>query len=567
MLSLTPLQKKRLKKALPQLFAALAVLCITAGAIGAVVIQKSLQEESQDTRSQASIADGTVFVRSPQQGQSTAFTQNSERSLQLEVSTQGEKITQLHLVFNIITTVFDPPFLKLPSNSKLQILSQELEKTTDGFLVSSILEPKSSTEPFSTTAWEPLAELVFTPVRGGTIKIAFDAETSTALSATTGTDILKHVDLISYSILGGPSASPIPEGVGGIAVDLCNALCFTNAQCGPNQRCFDTGTEQRCRLVTNVSSTSCASPSTLGQNRSCNESCTDSRECGTGLSCWYNLCRNSVSVEDASCAVPSATQQQALAAQCNTTCQTNADCANNLRCFANECRLATNPSSTTCSPASAATVSTRYPNKGGTFATTTTPAPQPSAPPTVLPSTAPSTAPTPLPTETPVPSLEPTATDTFSQDRTAFDDFISLFKQADPRALTTWFQSQLSAEQLAVATQFLPIVLVGIGLLILLIVIGFFIKQFFQKDRTPHVAPQTFSNKPADKTSGVTLTSTKKEAATTPTIPKLPDSPAPRMTHSLGMQPATSPSSRTSATTASSPMLDRLKAKGVTPPK
>lgn len=575
---LTALQKKRLRRALPYLSLAGAVLFLFASILGIVLIQKPLREETQDARSQASIADGTVFIRSPQNGQVAAFAKDTERTLQLEIKTQGEPIKKIHLVFNIITTVFDPPLLKLPTTTKFAITSQELEKTKDGFLVSSIIEPTNS-ENFTSGDWQPLAELVFTPVRGGNIKLAFDAETSTALSATTNQDVLKHIDSISYSIIGGPESPAVPEAVGGVVPDLCNVLCSSNAQCGPNQRCFNTGTEQRCRLVTNVSSTSCSSAPTTTGTRSCNENCSDSRECATGLSCWYNLCRNSLAVEDASCTAPSQAQQQALAQRCNTDCTSNADCPNNMRCFAQKCRLATNPSSTSCSSADSLKVSSLYPTKGGLTASTPTQTTPPStAAPTPPPS--PSIVPSPSPSALPVPSLDPVLLEPLDENRTALDDFLSIVRSYDPRAFFNRFNASLTPDQYQTATQLLPFIALGLGLVLLVVVAFFFLRSTLmsrssRNDQPPNSPAVTAESKPA--------TPAKNQEKR---LPDLPSSPVPRDSRSLGVQPVSAPlasflkqqvkkqdqpqpntTAQEDKPASASPMLDRLKKKGVTPPR
>ncbi len=151
-------------------------------------------------------------------------------------------------------------------------------------------------------------------------------------------------------------------GTGGTDIVACNESCTSNAQCGANQRCF----ENRCRLVTNLSSTSCSLPADNGLQRTCNQYCADTRECATGYTCYFNRCRRPDNVDNTSCALPTATLQSAIAKSCNQTCNANADCANNMRCYNGACRLATNPSSTSCSAVTQKSVSGVYYVKPGT---------------------------------------------------------------------------------------------------------------------------------------------------------------------------------------------------------
>lgn len=249
--------KKRLKRALPQLFGALAVLFVTIGALGAIYFQKQLSEASLDNRLFASEDEGAVFIRSPQNGQTSAFVPETERVLQLEIKTQAEKLQQIQLSIAITTDVFDPPIFKVPASGKLEITAQQLAQTATGYSVSITLDPKTS-DPFSAPDWQPLVELYYTPIRGGSIVLTFDPATSKALAADTQLDTLKNIERITYIIVDSSSGSQqLPANVGGPVVDLCNIPCASNGECGLNQRCFDTGADRRCRLASNTASLNC----------------------------------------------------------------------------------------------------------------------------------------------------------------------------------------------------------------------------------------------------------------------------------------------------------------------
>lgn len=133
----------------------------------------------------------------------------------------------------------------------------------------------------------------------------------------------------------------------------CNATCGSNADCPSNYRCYATGTDKRCRLVTNVSSTSCSTTISQDITRKCNDYCADTSECATGYSCWYNRCRNPRNLDSKSCSNPSthtATTTVYTQAGCNAGCTTSRDCQAGLRCVAKSCRHPLNTSDASCSP-------------------------------------------------------------------------------------------------------------------------------------------------------------------------------------------------------------------------
>lgn len=137
----------------------------------------------------------------------------------------------------------------------------------------------------------------------------------------------------------------------------CNELCTSNAQCPADYRCYNTGTEQRCRLVTNVSSTSCASNTNQSLARRCNEYCADTSECAVGYSCWYNKCRNPRNLDSIRCANPpgyTTSNTVYTQAGCNVQCASSRGCQAGLRCYNGACRHPLNVTDISCSPYSSA---------------------------------------------------------------------------------------------------------------------------------------------------------------------------------------------------------------------
>ncbi len=180
------------------------------------------------------------------------------------------------------------------------------------------------------------------------------------------------------------SATYTYQSTGGTSKLSCNDTCSLNEQCPINHRCYDTGSGKRCRLVTFPSSESCNAPAS--GSLSCNSTCSFTSQCSGQNICWEGSCRNPSNVTSSSCANPSTAQQQAVIKSCNQTCSSNKDCGINLRCYSGACRLATNPSSSTCVAATTTTVSSAYSQtKGGTSdagASTATSSAQPSPMPT-----------------------------------------------------------------------------------------------------------------------------------------------------------------------------------------
>lgn len=177
----------------------------------------------------------------------------------------------------------------------------------------------------------------------------------------------------SASPTSSPNVSPSPSAspsVGGNEVQTCNESCSSNSDCDVNLRCYS----GQCRLVTNVTSTTCSAPADKGLSFRCDEYCADTRECADGLVCQSNRCRNPENLESKSCASLTVAERSSLVKSCNESCNSNADCDVNLRCYQGACRLATNPGSFSCSASTSKTVSNAVygGTKGGDETSTST---------------------------------------------------------------------------------------------------------------------------------------------------------------------------------------------------
>jgi hypothetical protein len=459
--------------------AIISFILVLIGAATLVLIQKPIKE-SQDLRQQASVDSGSVQMSfSPTSNSTLAI--NQEAQVNYQVTTNGVQVDGLQLVFNVVsdTLGFAPEFI-LTDTANLQIAYQQAEQVSDGYLLSFILIGDQIASPVFYASPTTVGYLRFTPQNTGTIEINFDVENSvsTVFNSTPPQDQLTHISTLNYTVVDPtqPSASPSPSptstttvspsptatstvtpsptptadpgtGTGGTAAASCNESCSSNNDCEANHRCYN----NQCRLVTNISSSTCAAPSTTdaGLNRACNEYCADNRECGSGYSCYFNRCRNPLNLDSTSCAAPSQQVATAMIASCNQGCATHKDCAANLLCHSasGSCRLATNPSSTSCTPASNNSVSTIYATKGATNGSGTTPGQSAS----------------------PAASSRPTTTPSVTQNgqpSTNTDGELPIKDETALSALFGYVQDQLAARNIS-----LPLFFIILGLVLLLIVV------------------------------------------------------------------------------------------------
>ncbi len=334
---------KRVVFSVPNLLPFAGLLLVISGVIGIFYTQEALQE-SQEIRSSASGESGQVLIAPLTSPSTTIKGLVQEQVISLGINTQNLPLKEFSVVFNAITDVADTLEL-VPSNLVGFEVTAETQKTADGFLATAVFTRTS--QNFLSNYNQKFLEIHFEPAKAGTIELNFDRELSVALHADNSSDILKHIADATFTIAAS-EADPTYKA--------CNETCSSNAECQSGFRCFNTGSESRCRLVTNPSSSTCSSESTL---KSCNQSCGGSAECQSGLSCINSICRNPNNPESSSCSNPTQ-QAETQAASCNEACTTNADCAVNFRCYYNQCRLATNPSSTSCSADTTSTVSSLY---------------------------------------------------------------------------------------------------------------------------------------------------------------------------------------------------------------
>jgi hypothetical protein len=552
----------------PVVLSMLAFLFILLGAGSVFLIQNPLQNRSFDDRNQASVANGQVVLSSTFQDISSS---NTQAHINVLVNTHGVQTDGIQVVFNIVTQTSDGITVKVPTDAGLQAVKQEVQTTSDGYLVSLIAVPSSLGQSFSSTTEKAFLEITLTTKRAGEIKLVFDQDNSISTVSNTNPprNELKTIPQFSYTTIGTlaaatatptpiptPSPSPTPTatpivlasptptptpviGVGGVVVRQCNESCTASSQCAVNLRCY----EGACRLATNVSSSSCSTQTDQGLNRSCNQYCADSRECQSGYSCFNNQCRRPDNPDSASCAIPTQSTTAAIAQSCNKSCNSNKDCATNLRCSDGVCRLATNPSSLTCSSSTASTVSSLYAAKGSKGEEIPYPSVEPTSSPVSYAS----------PVISPRPSVAPTRT----TEDTSQDTMLSrMIRALETRGIS------------------LPMLIIGIGIFLLIIAILTSLLKRGSAQNSPKITTaggvprQTEQEKNLQERirqlkeqGGASAPTQTTPVQTPPPSPAVPPSQPPRIETAVNA-PISAPPQATTDSTSSS-MLQRLKDKGV----
>lgn len=587
--------------------AALSFALMLLGAATLVLIQKPIQE-SQDLRQQASVVNGQVLMAFNPATNSTLQV-NQPASISFQINTQAVQIDGVQLVFNVITdTLGTPPEFTMASGSGLQMVYQEVEQVSDGYLVTVAFFSQTTPQPFSASSLTSFGQLNFTPTSTGTIEINFDEDESisTVNQVVPPVDELRHMDTLIYTVTEtasasptvspsatasaspvvsasptaspsvSPTVSPSPSatvttspsptatplvtptptptpGVGGTTVS-CNQSCSSNAECAANHRCYN----GQCRLVTNVSSSSCSAASNPdnGLNRTCNQYCADNRECMAGYSCYFNRCRNPLNVENTSCAIPSRQVVQAITSSCNQKCSSHKDCAANLFCHSSgSCRLVTNPASTSCSPAMYSTVSNMYGSKGGSTGSTKTDGVTPTS--SSKPGSATSSA-SPKVTSSPLPTTGTTDT----------EDNLPLQKKSAFDSFREYFIDQLTLRGITIPVFFIA---TGLGLLLIVIILSILMRLLGgNSNKPPMITPVGRDRDKAKDTKYENQLASKINTLQQTQQPSTPIgstiTPPPSAVNSSSPMPSARPMPMASAP-APSGMMARLQDKGIKPPQ
>ncbi len=417
-----------------------SLLLISLGTLSIFAIQKPLQE-SQTITSKAAVQNGPVIVTSDHSPDQLSTHQINK--VDLLINTSGIQTQGVTLVFNVVTATTDVINVETLGSANLKAKSQEVQKTSDGFLVKVVAVP-TGTAPFSSTSATRFLRITFNPQSAGLFRLAFDEDYSHVYLSTKSQELLGKIPQMDYSIVADAGNS-------------CNHTCSTNDDCAVNLRCYNGA----CRSATNLSSDSCQTTTVVTQV-GCNQGCATSSQCANGNTCFENRCRAPGNPDSTVCANVTYVTYNTITKACNASCSSNKECAVNLRCYNGACRLATNPSSTSCTPSNVPVVSSIY----ATPAPTPTPTPVPAkgeevVPPLTSPSPLVATAQpsaTPFEWPTPVPASEAGAITTPSPTPTA----------TPTPAASPSFLDQLRAQAFLQNISF-PLIAVVAGVLLLII--------------------------------------------------------------------------------------------------
>ncbi len=208
MTSYTHKSASPMNKNLPLFLSGLSFLFIVMGLASVFFLQPTLRNQSQDTRKAASVSNGQVTLGSTFQD----VTATTDAHISLLVNTHGVQTDGVQVVFNVITDVTDSMTVDIPVNIGLHAVHQEIEKTSDGFLISIIAVPDLG-QTFSPAQETILANLKFKPTKAGTIRLSFDEDNS--LSTVHGSnppkDELKTIPVFDYTTVGVITTSPSPS--------------------------------------------------------------------------------------------------------------------------------------------------------------------------------------------------------------------------------------------------------------------------------------------------------------------------------------------------------------------
>jgi len=537
-----------------------SLLLISLGTLSIFAIQTPLQQ-SQDSTSKAAIQNGPVIISSERSPNLLSIRQLN--TIDLLINTAGIQTQGTTMIFNVVTNTADVINVDTVSTSNLRATSQEVQKTSDGFLVKVVAVP-AGTGPFSTTTATRFLRITFNPHNAGLFRLAFDQDYSHVYRANSSEEILGKIPQMDFTVLADKGNS-------------CNHTCSSNDDCAVNLRCYN-GT---CRSVTNLSSDTCAI-STVVTQVACNQGCANSSQCTNGNTCFENRCRAPGNPDSTVCASVTNTSYTTIIKACNIACSSNKECAVNLRCYGGACRLASNPSSSSCTPSNVASVSSIYTTSNTGSSTKgeeiLLPTPKATASGAVKPTASPFVWPTPVPATGAAVITVPTPK--------------PIVVTPSPAANST-FLSRLR-QQSSIQNLSFPLIAVVAGVVLLIIALLLLLTR---GQRTPHQLPQVQTPSPMNSRPPTTQeqsleqriadlksaqTQEKSQMTMSPvTLPRpaqpVPATPIPMKTEpdqkpiekeTFTVPPSTLSIQPTEATAApasqnSGTMMDRLKNKGV----
>jgi len=166
----------------PLALSAASLLFIILGAASLFYLQKPLQQV-QETRDAASIGNGQVELTS-QLASSSNYTQGVPSVINLNYDAKGIQLTGIQIVVKVEANA-ETPLIEIPASSNLQAIFQEVQQTTDGYLVSVIVTSKTLGGSFTTNGATSFAKVTVPLHAAGQIKLTYDKNNSFATVANT----------------------------------------------------------------------------------------------------------------------------------------------------------------------------------------------------------------------------------------------------------------------------------------------------------------------------------------------------------------------------------------------
>jgi hypothetical protein len=347
--------------------------------------------QKQEIRKQASEGFGKVeIILVPS---TTPLRADTLSTVFVRLNTHGESIDGLQVVFDLLTNVTEDVSVYVKQGNGLRRAWDKVEGIEGGKKISFAAITNDPYNPFSSNVPVDVAEITFRADKTGNLAMVFDGFETKANRHQQLKNILKPIIIQEYQIASAPTPVPTPKVVATIkptvsptvipvtssakgeekeATDSvtasititsntntanlvggygqvttvvggsCNETCQNSTECGTGFLCY----ENKCRLSTNLTSVNCED--IVQRSKDCNETCNQAIECKTGLTCFEGKCRDAANPQSSVCQNDQ-TVTETIASLCSQECAVNEDCGNSLSCFDGQCRLATNPESPNCS--------------------------------------------------------------------------------------------------------------------------------------------------------------------------------------------------------------------------
>lgn len=287
---------------------------------------------AEDPQAQLSLALASTKLAADQEGQVT-----------LNLQTNQVNVVSAKIVINMVDQPFAVlPTVQQPGQSQFLLTKQRVVQEEQGKHQIELEFNSISGQPITFSSAQSIATILFTPTQEGTLGMSIDQSASQILTA----DNINHLattQIYSYQ------------------VEATQTIACTFEYSGWSG-CVD-GYQTRNLLATSpdncVGTPQLAQTCQTDQLASCNQTCSNTDNCQSGLSCLNGQCRAASNPDDDQCRARSTggtttttvTQQTVTryVNACNLSCSSDADCPlSQLSCYQGQCRLTAEPENPTC---------------------------------------------------------------------------------------------------------------------------------------------------------------------------------------------------------------------------